>query len=194
MTREPVTEVRTARLRLVPATAAMVKAAIDDRRKLAATLNVSIPDSWPGDDLREVLPEFHEQMQANAAFERWVVWFWILRGDAGWDDELIGDGGFMGLPDADGRVEIGYSIVPEHRRRGYGREGVAGMLGTAFAFPEIETVMAETEKENVASIRVLESLGFCRIVGAGTTSKAWFALTRGEYERGRGGKEGEWPR
>jgi [ribosomal protein S5]-alanine N-acetyltransferase len=183
MTNEPVTEVRTARLRLVAATAEMVKAAIEDRSRLAAILNASVPVGWPGGDLQEVLPQFHERMRADAAFERWVVWFWILRGDSKRSDVLIGDGGFMGLPDADGRVEIGYSIVPEFRRHGYASEGVMGLLDVAFALPEVATVMAETEKENIASIHVLERLGFCRIVGAGTTARTWFALTRGEYER-----------
>lgn len=183
MNKNPEKELRTARLRLVAASAEMVAAAMDDRSRLATMVKASIPESWPGNDLAEVLPQFYKRMIQDTAFEHWVVWFWILRGESGQGDILIGDGGFMGLPDADGRVEIGYSILPEFRRRGYGREGVAGMVGAAFALPEVATVMAETEKDNDASIRLLESLNFCRILGAGSTSHTWFALTRGEYER-----------
>lgn len=183
MNENPGKELRTARLRLVAASAEMVAAAVDDRSRLATILKATIPKSWPGNDLAEVLPQFHERMTQDAAFEHWIVWFWILRGDSRRGDILIGDGGFMGLPDGDGRVEIGYSILPEFRRRGYGREGVAGMVGAAFALPEVATVMADTEKDNEASIRLLEGLGFCRILGAGSTSHTWFALTRGEFER-----------
>ncbi|MDD4050453.1 MAG: GNAT family N-acetyltransferase [candidate division Zixibacteria bacterium] len=181
MKKSPTSEVRTARLRLIPGTAAMVKAAVDNHVRLADFLGASIPKTWPGDDLRDVLPQFHERMVEDSAFENWVVWFWVSRGDSG-GDVLVGDGGFMGLPDEDGTVEIGYSILPEFRRQGYAREGVAGLLAVAFGIREIDTVMAETEKDNAASIHLLEKLGFCRMLGAGETGTVWFALTRRTYE------------
>ncbi len=176
-------EVHTVRLRLIPGTAAMVKAAVEDHARLAELLGASIPAPWPGKDLREVLPQFHDRMMEDTALENWVVWFWVRRGDQGAGDMLIGDGGFMGLPDANGSVEIGYSVLPSFRRQGYAREGVAGLLAVAFDRAEIKTVMAETVNDNAASIGVLERLGFCRIGGAGETATAWFALTRTEYER-----------
>jgi RimJ/RimL family protein N-acetyltransferase len=179
--KDPMREVQTARLRLIPGTTDMVKAAIDDHIRLAGLLGASIPGAWPGHDLREVLPQFHQRMVEDAAFENWVVWFWVLRRETG-GDILVGDGGFMGLPDDDGRVEIGYSILPDYRRRGYAREGVEGLLKVAFGIRGIDTVMAETEKSNAASIRLLEKLGFARMAGAEGTDTLWFALTRQVYE------------
>jgi [ribosomal protein S5]-alanine N-acetyltransferase len=187
-------EVLTARLRLIPATAAMVGAAVDDHDRLADYLAASIPRTWPRGDLREVLPHFHERMMEDRALENWVLWFWVRRGDGDGGDVLIGDGGFMGLPDGNGSVEIGYSILSIFRRQGYAQEGVTGLLSVAFDRPGIKTVMAETEGSNVASIGLLEKLGFCGIRGADETSTRWFALPRTEYERRFNPEDVRWKR
>ena len=176
-------EVHTARLRLIPGTAAMVKAALNDHARLAEGLAASVPENWPAEDLREVLPQFYDQMVDNPALENWVVWFWVRRGERGAEDVLIGDAGFLGLPDDNGSVEIGYSILSQFRRHGYAREGVAGLLAVAFTRPEITMVMAETRSGNAASIGVLEKFGFCRINGADKSDSTWFAMTRQEYEK-----------
>ena len=63
-------------------------------------------------------------------------------------------------PDANGGVEIGYSIVPERRRRGYAREAVDGWLAHAFADPRVTSVVAHTLVDLEPSIAVLRSAGF----------------------------------
>ena len=40
----------------------------------------------------------------------------------------VGRAGFHAAPDADGMLEVGYAIDPDHRRRGYARAALALMV------------------------------------------------------------------
>jgi RimJ/RimL family protein N-acetyltransferase len=99
---------------------------------------------------------------------------------------VVGAGGYMGPPKAGGAVEIGYSIVPERRRRGYAREAVDGWLAHAFADPRVGRVLAHTLPALAPSIAVLRSAGFV-FGGAGADpqapSAARYVLTREAYDQ-----------
>src|SRR5262249_56308632 len=77
---------------------------------------------------------------------------------------VVGDAGFKGSP-ADGRVEIGYSIIPSRRRRGYATEAAQALIGWALEHEDIDTVVAACATTNMASIRTLEPLGVTRTGG-----------------------------
>jgi [ribosomal protein S5]-alanine N-acetyltransferase len=79
--------------------------------------------------------------------------------------ELIGFGGFKGPP-RDGEVEIGYSIAPGRRRRGFATAAALAMIEVARA-AGVDIVVAQTLPEPNASTRVLERCGFVR-AGAAT--------------------------
>lgn len=61
-----------------------------------------------------------------------------------------------------GVAEIGYLLVREHWGNGYAREAVARLLDILFVHEGHRRVTADTDPDNAASIRVLESLGFRR--------------------------------
>lgn len=75
------------------------------------------------------------------------------------DQVAIGDVGFHGPPDEEDRVEIGYHVVPELRGRGIATAAVRRLLDIAFTGGAV-TVMASTDRANVASQRVLIHCGF----------------------------------
>ena len=77
-------------------------------------------------------------------------------------DEVVGLCSYKDAPAPDGRVEIGYNVAATRRRRGYATDGVAALLDAARTDPEIRTVLAETNVDNVASQRVLMKNGFRR--------------------------------
>jgi RimJ/RimL family protein N-acetyltransferase len=79
------------------------------------------------------------------------------------DDEVVGDAGFLGPPDSRHAVELGYSIMPEQRRRGFATEAAAALTAWALDQPRVERVVAACAPSNEASIRVLERVGFERI-------------------------------
>ena len=76
------------------------------------------------------------------------------------DGEVCGVGGYKGPPDADGVVEIGYSIAAELRGRGLATAAARELVRIAFADARVRTVRAHTLAERNASVRVLEKNGF----------------------------------
>nr|WP_246102378.1 GNAT family N-acetyltransferase [Streptomyces piniterrae] len=72
----------------------------------------------------------------------------------------LGSIGFHGPPDDTGWVEIGYDLSPSARGAGWATDAARLLAGWAAARPEVRTVCALTEPENVPSQRVLERAGF----------------------------------
>jgi RimJ/RimL family protein N-acetyltransferase len=70
----------------------------------------------------------------------------------------IGGIGFKGSPNQFGEVEIGYGVCNSFQRRGVATESVIAICD--FASRGARVVIAETDRDNVASQRVLEKSGF----------------------------------
>ena len=103
----------------------------------------------------DVLP-----LQAAAAHseERFGVWVVIERESK----TVIGDIGFIGPPGEDNTVEIGYSVIPDRRGRGYATEAARAFVDWALRQPRVDSVVAGCDNKNVPSIRILEGIGFVR--------------------------------
>lgn len=111
---------------------------------------------------RELLRENPAQMMFN------TLWLMLLT------DTVIGSLCFKGLPDEKGRVEIGYGIAKDYEGQGYTTEAVAALCRSALEQPEVTAVIAETEKWNVASQRILDKCGLERYDE--TASAYWWEL------------------
>jgi ribosomal-protein-alanine N-acetyltransferase len=149
----------TARLELLPCTRAWARLALEDPRALGAELGVAVPRSWPHPGVLGLLGAVVDSPAGEASERGWGPWFLLHRPAR----VLVGEAGFKGFPDRDGVVEIGYSIVPAHRRRGLATEAVGRLLEWALLRPEVRVVRAECDPANHASIAVLRGLGMQRI-------------------------------
>ena len=72
--------------------------------------------------------------------------------------------------------EIGYTMIPTERRKGYCTEAVEIMVDYLFLSKDIGRIQAHTDVRNVGSQKVLEHVGFRR---EGTIRKSSFV--RGEW-------------
>jgi ribosomal protein S18 acetylase RimI-like enzyme len=70
----------------------------------------------------------------------------------------VGGIGFKGAPNERREVEIGYGVCPSYQGRGVASEALVALC--AFARGRVDAVVAETDRDNVASQRVLEKCGF----------------------------------
>ncbi len=86
----------------------------------------------------------------------YTLWFIELKG---YSNIIAGNISFKGI-DKNGITEIGYGINPEYKNKGYMTEAVKAITKWASLQPEIKKIEAEVEKDNVASIRVLEKSNF----------------------------------
>lgn len=78
------------------------------------------------------------------------------------DGNAVGGFGFFGPPDATGRVEFGYGLVPSARGAGLATEAVRLALGHASSWGA-RVAVADTAPENVASQRVLVKSGLVEV-------------------------------
>jgi [ribosomal protein S5]-alanine N-acetyltransferase len=147
---------RAERLGLLPLDPRAAAALPDDRALAARVIGAQLAVNWPARDLLDVLPMQAAASPENACFGVWVI-IERLTGI------VVGDIGFFGPPGPDHVVEVGYSVVPDRRRRGYATEAASTLIAWALGQPGISVVVAGCDSTNLPSVRTLEGLGFSRV-------------------------------
>ncbi len=170
--------IETTRLKLIPATVALARAEIGDRREFARLLGASVPDNWPPETAADALPLFLGWLEAAPDRVGWFGWYALVAGDEGAAPVLVGGGGFMGPP-RDGVAQIGYSVLPQFQRQGYATEMVRELVKWALGQLQVVRIVAETEWANPASVRVLEKAGFAFVGPAAEPGGTRFELSGG---------------
>ena len=107
----------------------------------------------------DVLKEAYSEMLNGALthpeqWEWYAIWMIELK-----DGTHVGELCFKGI-DESGSTETGYGIAEDYQNCGYATEAVNAVVDWALEQNAINCVTAEVDKENIASIRVLEKSGF----------------------------------
>lgn len=79
------------------------------------------------------------------------------------EDKMVADICIYGEPNADGEIEIGYGTYDEFQNKGYMTEIVRGIIEWAKSQPKVKSIIASTDKTNIASFKVLEKNSFVNI-------------------------------
>lgn len=106
------------------------------------------------------------------------------------DGRVIGKAGFWKLPD------VGYILHPDCWGQGLASEAVGAAVDHVFRTRDVETLTADVDPENAASIRLLERLGFVRTgfgertwnVGGVWKDSVFYALSRADRAAGATGQ------
>jgi ribosomal-protein-alanine N-acetyltransferase len=152
---------RTKRMELIPGTPALLRAEMENQERFADFLGATVPEGWPPEEVDQATLEFMALLLEEGPHQAgWWCWYFVLRSEGIHEGVLIGNGGFKGRPSPRGTVEIGYSIHPSFRNRGYATEAVGELVAWAFDHPRVRRVVADTLPSNDASKRVLEKAGF----------------------------------
>lgn len=106
------------------------------------------------DEIREKLMRDLETMNRGEA-ARWIM--------TPLDDtQVIGSVGLFHWSQNDRRAEIGYVLAPSHWGRALMKEVLPSIVRFAFEVMQLHRIDAQVDPENVASLRLLEGLGFKR--------------------------------
>jgi len=73
---------------------------------------------------------------------------------------MVGDLCFKGEPNAPGEVEIGYGTYSAFQGKGFMTEAISAISHWALSQAEVQTILAETHKENISSHKTLSRNGF----------------------------------
>ena len=150
-------EITSQRLRLVALNGELARLQLEHRAGFFRALGVEPEPSWPPELMDKAAMEWtRDHLLANPEGSGWYAWIYISR----IMNRLLGTGGFNGAPDAQGAVEIGYSMLLSYREQGLATEGVEALLGWAYSHDAVRSVVAHTRSDRDASHRVLEKAGF----------------------------------
>ncbi|MCF1749840.1 GNAT family N-acetyltransferase [Mariniradius sediminis] len=79
------------------------------------------------------------------------------------ENKMIGDLCIVGEPNEAGEIEIGYGTYDEFQGMGYMTEMVGGIVNWAKTQPMVKSIVASTDKPNLASHKVLQKNGFIKV-------------------------------
>lgn len=135
---------------------AMVALLDNDLALASALAGIQLTDFYTSDVISWLWTMRVKQIAVDPESEHWAASV-IVDDTTG---AAVGHAGFHGPPDADGLVEIGYSIDPLVRRQGYARAAVVALLERCAAEPDVVTVRASISPTNEASLATIAGFGF----------------------------------
>jgi len=146
----------TERLKLIPLDVHNLRYSIENRQKMERNLGVKITDTELEEPVKKAMRTSLKMVLENKKDYLWFTsWEIVLKKE----NRIIGGLCFKGSPNEKGRVEIGYGMQDKYRCKGYMTEAVKELINWAFSFNNVTEVIAETEKDNLPSYRVLEKAG-----------------------------------
>ena len=121
-------------------------------------LGADVPAGLP-DDLENFLRYRLAQMDDDPSIQPWLGRAMVLTDETG-TRRAIGTIGFHGPPDDQGRLEVGYRVEPDYRRRGYARESMAALFDWAATTHGIRRFVASISPTNAPSLQLAAGFGF----------------------------------
>jgi len=151
-------ELTSTRLRLVPLSAAQIQFCLTRPDQLEAELGHLISRRVLAPPVVQHALRVKKQrlISAPALEFAWHTYWLIVIQSKTFGAGLIG---FKGVPDNNGEVEIGYGIDTAWRNQGYTTEATRRLIDWALQQESCLAVTAWSDKENVASARVLQKVG-----------------------------------
>lgn len=129
-----------------------------DLEGAAEEIGAEVPPDLP-DRLDNFLQFRIADLQEDATAQPWLGRAMVLTEPDG-TRRIIGSAGFHSPPDADGRVEVGYRVEPDHRRQGVAGEVVRALFDWAAREHGVRRFRASVSPGNAASLAVIGRLGF----------------------------------
>ena len=141
-----------------------IEAVLAGRRAEAEeALGAAVPIEPPDAAVESFLRRRIGQLRTNPDVQRWLARAIVSR-ERG--RVMVGNVGFHGEPgvnatDSERALEIGYGILPEHRRQGYATEAVHALIAWART-QGIDHFVASVAPDNEPSLAIIRKLGFVR--------------------------------
>lgn len=168
----------TERLNLIPLQAHSLALSLVDYGKMQNELGLRVTKTILEDDemqyamsvrLRKVLEDVDHYL--------WLTnWAIVLKEKF----EIIGYIMLKGLPNESGEVITGYDIDEKFRRKGFATEALNRLIQWIFENPRALSVIADTEKTNIPSCKLLEHVGAVQYKE--TDELLWWKIEKSKWQ------------
>jgi RimJ/RimL family protein N-acetyltransferase len=150
--------IETKRLIIKPLSCDELKKHINSPNELAKDLGlvpsqVLIDKETQDAILNDLLPNIENPNKDSLFYTMWIV---IEKSKKA----IVGGICFHGEPDETGEVEIGYGTDDGYRNQGYMTETISGLVQWIRNNKKVRIIKAETDNDNISSVRVLEKNDF----------------------------------
>lgn len=145
------------RLKLIACNKLHLETLLKGEKFLAELLDVKLADGWL--TFPEAPVNSLKRLEENSQNLRWGMHLFVHKAD----NTLVGTGGYKGVPDDAGMVEIGYAVAPAYQNTGLATEAAKAMIANAFSWAAVNVVEAHTPAEENSSTSVLKKCGMKKI-------------------------------
>lgn len=152
-------ELNTKRLRIIPLDLEQFQMLLNGTDKMEIALGLNSSNEHLDEHTQQAMEGLYQEAVKHKESYFWYTnWQIILKSN----NISIGSFCFMASPNEKGEVEIGYGINENYRGNGYMSEAVTAIHQWALNQPNVLKVIAETEKDNIASHKMLQNCGFTK--------------------------------
>lgn len=148
--------IETTRLRIVPLTVEQFHLLLCSIDKMEQALGLNPSDEYLDEHVQQAMEAQYQKALKNMDNYHWFANRQIILKA---ENKAIGSTNFKNSPLESCDIEIGYGINFNYQNQGYMTEAVEAMCEWAITQANVECVIAETEKENYASQKVLQKCG-----------------------------------
>ncbi|MDP2675436.1 MAG: GNAT family N-acetyltransferase [Dehalococcoidia bacterium] len=148
-------------MELVSMSSALIEALLAGQRvETEAAAGFKLAEGWPDPHDERFLRLRLRQMREDAAVQPWLVRAMVPR-----DRErgMLGHIGFHGPPDERGMAEMGYTVLPPFRRRGYALEAARGMMDWTLREHGVRLFRLSISPDNAPSLAMAAKMGFRQV-------------------------------
>ncbi|WP_309249107.1 GNAT family N-acetyltransferase [Clostridium estertheticum] len=144
------------RLKLLPLQAKYLALAVDNYGKMESKLGLSVSNTILDDEMKYAMKvRLRKVLEDNKNYLWLTNWAIVLKEE----NRIIGFIMIKGCPNENGEVIVGYGIEDIFRNRGYATEALQGLKKWIFKNPKAIYIIADTEKDNIESHKVLKNVG-----------------------------------
>lgn len=148
--------VETERLSLLPLDANNLSLSIDNFQELEKAMGLTVTNAKLDEEMQYAMHVRRRKVLADEDNYLWLTNWAIVSKE---ENCIVGFAMIKGCPNDSGEVIVGYGIENDHRCNGYASEAVKGLIEWIFKNPKAKYVIADTDKFNIPSHRVLEKAG-----------------------------------
>jgi len=152
--------IETERLIIQPLTYEQLLKYVKADQSLEADLDLNETQRTISPELQEALEEtiLPNVANTNKNYLYSTLWTVILKEE----NKMVGDLCFVGEPNDEGEIELGYGTYPAFRKKGFMTEAVSGIIQWAEKQPHVKSILAFTEQSNQASFSILKKNNFIK--------------------------------
>lgn len=150
-------KLQTNRLNIIPLSISEMELFIQGTDKLEKSLKLS-PSYSSLNSITQYALTFNYNLAINDPNNSiWYAFWAIVETES---NQMVANACFKNKPDDKGRIEIGYGINENFRNKGFMTEAVDAITRWALTQKEVNEVIAETDKDNYASQKVVQKCHF----------------------------------